>query len=268
MTLAVEWSRGIEDGWSAVATFIPKLLGFLVILVIGYLVVKAIAKIADRVLERVGFDRAVERGGIKQAMARSKYDASTVVSKIIFYALFLVVLQLAFGVFGQNPVSDLIAGVIAYLPKVLAAIAIIVVLSAVAAAARTLIQSTLGGLSYGQALANVAAGAIIAVGVFMALNQLEIAPAIVNGLFYATLALVVGSGIIAIGGGGIRPMQQVWERAMTRVEEEAPRVREHAEANRRHGSDRHVDLTAGEADDGVDRTTVQERVAGTHRSTL
>jgi hypothetical protein len=109
-----------------VATFIPKLIGFLLVLVIGYVIVKAISKLASAALERVGFDKAVERGGIKQALASSKYDASDIVGKIIFYALFLFVLQLAFGTFGTNPVSDLIEGVIAYLPKLFAAIVIIV----------------------------------------------------------------------------------------------------------------------------------------------
>ena len=62
--LAVEFEQGIEDAFSDVAAFVPKLLGFLVILVVGYLVAKAVAKVADKVLERVGFDKAVERGGI------------------------------------------------------------------------------------------------------------------------------------------------------------------------------------------------------------
>src|SRR5215210_490330 len=126
MLAAIEWSRGVEDAWTKVATFVPKLFGFLIILLIGYFIAKAIAKIADKILERVGFDRAVERGGIKRAMDRTEYDASDIVSKLIFYALMLIVLQMAFGVFGSNPVSNLLAGVIAYLPKVLAAVLIIV----------------------------------------------------------------------------------------------------------------------------------------------
>jgi len=84
------------------------------------------------VLERVGFDRAVERGGVKKALESSQYDASDVVSKIIFYGLFLLVLQMAFGVFGPNPVSDLLRDVIAYIPKVIVAIIIVVIASAIA----------------------------------------------------------------------------------------------------------------------------------------
>ena len=129
---AVDYGQGIEDAWSKVAAFVPMFLGFLAILLIGYLIAKSIAKFADKAIERVGFDRAVERGGVKQALAKSKYDASDIVAKVVFYALFLMVLQMAFGVFGANPVSDLITGVIAYLPKVFAAIVIVVVSAAVA----------------------------------------------------------------------------------------------------------------------------------------
>ena len=226
---AIEWNRGVEDAWAKVATFVPKLVGFLAILVIGYFIAKLIAKAADAVLERVGFDKAVERGGVKQALAKSNYDASDIVSKVVFYGLFLVVLQMAFGVFGPNPISALIAGVIAYLPKVVAAIIIVVVAAAIAAAAKELIQASLGGLSYGSTLASVAGIAIIAVGAFAALNQLQVAPAIVNGLFYAVLAIVAGSAIIAIGGGGIRPMQQRWEQTLQRYDDEKPKVRQEAQ---------------------------------------
>ena len=237
MVMAVEWSQGIEDAWADVASFVPKLFGFLLIIVIGYFVAKAIAKIADKALERVGFDDAVEKGGIKQALSKSQYDASDIVGKIVFYALFLFVLQMAFGVFGQNPVSDMIEGVVAYLPKVFVAIIVVVLAAAIAAAAKTLIQSTLGGLSYGRALANVTGGAIVAVGVFMALNQLQIAPAIVNGLFYGALALIVGSGIIAIGFGGVQPMQARWERALNKIDEEAPRARAEMQARKGQAMD-------------------------------
>ncbi|MPY94086.1 MAG: hypothetical protein GEV08_13790 [Acidimicrobiia bacterium] len=223
---AVEWSQGIEDAWSNVAEFVPKLVAFLIILLIGWFVARAIAKIADRVLERVGFDRWVERGGIKQALDKSKYDASDLLAKVVYYALFLLVLQMAFGVFGDNPVSDMLADVVAYLPKVIVAILIIVVAAAIAAAAKDIISGSLGGLSYGKALGNIASIAIVVVGAFAALNQLQIAPQIVSGLFYALLATIAGVSIIAIGGGGIAPMRRRWEQALQRWDEEKPALRE------------------------------------------
>ncbi len=221
--LAVQFSKGIEDAWSEVATFIPKFFAFLLILVIGWFVAKAIAKIAGNVLERVGFDKAVERGGVKTMLDKSDYDASDIVGKLVYYALLLVVLQLAFGVWGSNPVSNAIGGVIAYLPRVLAAILIVVIAMAIAAAVKELVEVSLGELDYARTAAFTASAVIVTIGLFAALDELRIAPAIVTGLFYALLATFVGVTVIAVGGGGIKAMQTRWENVFAKYDEEKPR---------------------------------------------
>ena len=226
-----EFRDGLGDAWAAVATFLPKLVAFLLILVIGYFIAKAIARILDGILERVGFDRMVERGGVGRALEKSRFDASDILGKIVFYVLFLFVLQLAFGVFGPNPISQLISGLIAYLPNIFVAIVIIVIGSAVAAAVKEIVEASLGGLSYGKALAFAASTAILVLAVFAALDQLNIAENIVNGLFYALLAIVVGSAVVAIGGGGIQTMSRYWERFASRAEQESGTVREEAEGS-------------------------------------
>jgi hypothetical protein len=185
----------------------------------------------DRILERVGFDRLVERGGLRTMLARSRLDASSILARLVFYVAFLFVLQLAFGIFGPNPISDLLEGIIAFLPKLFVAIVIVVVTAAIATGVKTLVESTLGGLGYGRTLALIAAAAVWVIGIAAALNQIEVAPEIVNGLFYAMLALIVGVGIVAIGGGGIQPMRERWQRALMRVDQEAPRVRSEVRAN-------------------------------------
>jgi hypothetical protein len=215
----------LEEGLSTLTRIVPTILAFLAILLIGYFVVKAAAGIVNRLLERVGFDRAVERGGVKKALARTEYDASDIVAKLVFYTLLLFVLQMAFGVFGPNPISELLYGVIAYLPQVIAAIVIVVIAAAIAKAAKDVITATLGGLSYGNLLGSIASGAIVVVGVFAALDTLGIAQNIVNGLFYAILAIVAGSAIIAIGGGGVQPMRRRWEHTLQRYDEEKEQVR-------------------------------------------
>ena len=213
-----------------VIQFLPKLLAFLLILVIGYLIAKVLQKAVNAILEKVGFDRAVERGGVKQALAKSQYDASDILAKIVFYAVMLFVLSTAFGVFGENPISDYLAAIIAYLPKVFVAILILVIASAVAAGVKLLVQNALGGLSYGAVLANVASVVILALGVIAALDQLQIAQNVVNAVLYAVLAAVVGVVVVAVGGGGIAPMRQRWERTLAKVEAEAPRAAAEARA--------------------------------------
>ena len=222
-------SQSFRDLLDTVIQFLPKLIGFLLILVIGYIIAKALQKIINKVLEKVGFDNAVEKGGIKKALEKSQYDASDILAKIVFYAVMLFVLSTAFGVFGPNPISDYLAAIIGYLPKVFVAILILVIASAIAASVKLLVQNTLGGLSYGKVLANVASIVILALGVIAALNQLQIAQNVVNAVLYASLAAVVGIAIVAIGGGGIAPMRQRWESTLTKVEAEAPNAKREAQ---------------------------------------
>jgi len=224
MPEAINYGTGVSSAWSNVATFIPKFVVFLIILIIGYVIAKAIAKILSKVLTRVGFDRLVERGGIKSALDRSQYDASDILAKLVFYAIMLFVLSTAFGVFGTNPVSDYLHAVVAYLPLVFVAIIIVIIASAIAAGVKKLIEGSLGGLSYGKTLANLAAGFILAIGIIAALDQLHIAANVVNAMLYAVLAAVVGIAIVAVGGGGIKTMSQRWEAVAARYDEEKPNV--------------------------------------------
>lgn len=221
--------NALGDGLSAVATFVPKFVAFLLILIIGLFVAKAIGKAIDKVLERVGFDRAVERGGIRRALERSKYDASAIVGKLVYYALVLFVLQMAFGVFGPNPISELLTGVIAFLPKAIVAIIIVVVAAAIAAAVRDLVSNTLSSLSYGRTLANIAAFFIIGLGVIAALNQVGIATTVTMPVLIAVLGTIAGILIVGVGGGLIRPMQSRWEQYLDTMSTETRKVRAEAE---------------------------------------
>ena len=256
--LAVDFEQGLSDAWARIAAFVPKFVGFLAILIIGYFVAKALAKIVSAILERVGFNRLVERGGVKQALERSRFDASDILCTVVFCTAMLFVLQLAFGVFGPNPISDLIDGIIALVPNVFVAIVILVIAAALAKALTEVLKAALGAAPGGEAIARGAGIAVLAVGFFAALNQLRIAPAIVNGLFYAALAIVVGSAIVAIGGGGIQTMQRYWERSASKLEERAPEAREQMQ-----GAKERVQQRTGELREEVSQ---QAPTQGAHRA--
>jgi hypothetical protein len=220
----------VGDAFRSVMLFLPKAVAFIAILVVGWLIAKAVLKIVDKVLERVHFDRAVERGGIKTALARSKYDASDIVAKLAYYGVLLVTLQLAFGIWGPNPISDLIAGVIAWLPRAFVAIVIVVVAAAIAKAVKDIISSALGGLSYGRVLANIASVFILGLGIIAALNQIGVATAVTTPVLIAVLATIGGILVVGVGGGLVRPMQSRWENWLARAEQESQAIATHARA--------------------------------------
>src|SRR5437762_4027500 len=223
-------SGALHDMVRAVVLFLPKAVAFVAILVVGWLVARVLRTVVDKVLERVGFDRAVERGGIRAALAHSRYDASDLVAKLVYYAVLLFTLQLAFGIWGPNPVSDLIKGVVAWLPKAFVAILIVVIAAAVASAVRDIVGNALGGLSYGRLLANVAAWFIVGLGVIAALNQVGVATTVSTPILIAVLATIAGILIVGVGGGLVRPMQARWEAWLDRAGRESQAIAEHARA--------------------------------------
>ncbi len=234
---ALDIGDSVSDALSSVARFVPKFVAFLVILVIGYFVAKLVAKLVDKVLERVGFDRLVERGQVGKALERSKYDASDLVAKLVYYGLLLITLQMAFGVFGPNPVSDLINGVVMWIPKAIVAIVIVVVASAIASAVKDLVSNALAGVSYGRLLGTIASVFILALGVIAALNQIGVATTVTTPVLITVLATMGGIAVVGVGGGLVRPMQDRWARWLTRAEAETTTVRQQAAAYQRGRED-------------------------------
>jgi hypothetical protein len=143
---------------------------------------------------------------------------------------------MAFGVFGPNPVSDLLSEIIAWLPQLVVGIIIVVVAAAIASAVRDILSSTLGALSYGRVLANIAAIFIIGLGVIAALDQIGVATTVTTPVLVAVLATIAGVIIVGVGGGLVRPMQDMWQRWLSTLERESVNVRDEVRKNRANGS--------------------------------
>ncbi|GHC76432.1 hypothetical protein GCM10007079_12750 [Nocardiopsis terrae] len=212
--------QGLTDAWQTIVGFVPMLLGFLVILVLGWIIAWFVGKAVGKGLHSVGLDRALHRGGVGEYFERSRWTASELCGKIIYYVGLLFVLTMAFNVFGPNPVSTLLSDVIAWIPNGLVALVIVVVTAMIAKAVRDLVTGALGGLSYGRLLANVAAVAILALGVIAALNQMGVAVSVTLPVLIAALATVGGILIVGVGGGMIKPMQSRWARWLEVAERE------------------------------------------------
>ncbi|HEX6351424.1 mechanosensitive ion channel family protein [Actinophytocola sp.] len=223
-------TESFNDVLRMVITFLPKFVVFLVILLIGWLVAKALRKAVSVVLHRMNFDAVVERGGIKQALERSKFDASGLIAALVFYAVMLITLQLAFGVFGSNPVSDVLTSIVAWLPRAIVAVLIVIIATAAASILRDLAMAAMGALSFGPLMAKIIQVAVIVLGVIAALNQVGIATTVTGPVLIAVLAAVVGILVVGVGGGLLRPMQDRWDRWLTRAEHDIPAARAQSEA--------------------------------------
>ncbi|MER5478387.1 hypothetical protein ABT026_15630 [Streptomyces sp. NPDC002734] len=223
--VAVDLTEGLDDAWSGVVGFVPRLAAFLVVLVLGWAVARTAAKVLDRVLRTAGSERLAERSGVRRLLREAPHDLTGIVSRLVFYLLMLAVLRLALGAFGPNPLGAMIDGVVAWLPRGIVAVVLVVVTLAVADAVRKVVGSVLASAAYGGAVARVLWAVVLVLGSVAALSQAGIATGVVLPVLYTGLATAGGIAVVGVGGGLIGPMRSRWERWLTRTEQEVAAAR-------------------------------------------
>lgn len=204
MIAAVEISESIQQGIDDLIGFLPRLIGFLLILLVGYLVAKAVGKLVQVGLEKLGTDRALESGTSGPYVARLMPDTrpSDVIGRVAFWFVMLGALSIAIASLGVNALNDFLADVFGYLPNVVAAILIFVVAGALAAWLGRVSSRLLGDSATGRLAATALPVLVMAIAVFMILNQLRIATDIVT-ITYASLLGSAALGLaLAFGLGG------------------------------------------------------------------
>lgn len=215
-------TSSFQSALDAVVNFLPKALAFLVILIVGWIIAKVLRKVITKLLARVGLDRVAERGGLRRFTG--KYTVSELAGTLVYFAVLLLTLQLAFNAFGTNPVSDLLNALVAWLPHLFIAGVIMVVAFAIGNMIFEMISGAMSNMSYGRPMARAAQGLIIAVAAIAALNQIGIATAVTTPILVAALAMIVGVVVVGVGGGMIAPMRSRWERMLGAAEAETGKL--------------------------------------------
>jgi hypothetical protein len=201
---SVDISDSLQRGLDQLVGFLPRLIGFLIILLIGWLIARAVKALLVKALQGVGIDRALAGGSAGPYVARAMPDArpSEAVGTVAFWFLFLGAIAIAVSQLGIAALDNFVQSIVAYLPNVVVAILIFVVAGAAAAAAGRVLSRTLGGTATGRIAATAAPVLIMGIAVFMILDQLKIAPAIVTITYVALLGSVALGLAIAFGLGG------------------------------------------------------------------
>ena len=201
---AVQISDSIQQGFDAFFAFLPNLLAFLVIVVVGYFVAKVASKIVQKVAEKAGLDKALHESDAKRYVDRVMPDASPSagIGKVLFWVIFVFVLSAAIGALKIPAVTAFMNQVLAYLPNVIAAIVIFAVAAAIAGAVAGAVAKLMGDTPTGKIVATAIPSLVMLIAIFMILNQLQIAPEIVTITYAALLGSVALGSALAFGLGG------------------------------------------------------------------
>src|ERR687886_903836 len=182
----------LQNALSTFLSYIPQLIGAIVILIIGYIVAKVLQAVVGRVLQAVGFDGWMERGGIKQFFDRAETNQTphSILGKLAFWFVFIIALTMAADALGIPQVSAVLGQLIAYIPNIIAAILILILATLLA----NFLSGVVRGATGSEMLSSIARYATIVYEVFAALTQLGIAVQLTSNTFLILLGAVAVAG--------------------------------------------------------------------------
>jgi hypothetical protein len=196
---------GFTAGLASFYQFVPNLIGALLIMLIGWGLASLLYTLTDRLLEAMRFDALLAHTGIDDAINRSgvRIDPSDLVATLVKWSLLLVAIMMAADALKLANVSVGIGAILAYIPNVIAAVAILTLGLLLAGFISRLVRgaAATARLRSADILADLSYWAIATFAALGAIAQLNIAPALVQTLYTAAIGSAALASALAFGLG-------------------------------------------------------------------
>lgn len=201
----------IESLWTEIWTWLPGVAGAFVVLVLGVMIGKLLGGLVARLLKRMGLDRLATRIGLEddEGELSIKTPLSKLGGKFIFWAVMLTAIMSAASLLGLNRVSGVLDSIVLFLPRIFAAIAILLAGMLLAVVLRRTVRkaSKDAGLNYSRAAGLTVYWFIVAITLLVSVTQLEIETRLLGRLvivvvasFGLLIALALGLGLRGLAG--------------------------------------------------------------------
>jgi hypothetical protein len=232
-------SQSLQRASDEFFAWLPKLVGALVILLIGWLIARFVSRIVRKALRSAGADRALASGraGAYKKQFAPSLEPSDVIAAVAFWFIFGWAILLAISTLGIQALQNAVASVVAYLPNVVAAILILLVAVAIAGAVGGLAARLAGGTMLGKLVQTVVPTLVITIALFMALVQLEIATQIVVATYVLVLGAIALGFALAFGLGGREVASQMLQSAYASGQQAMPQLRAEAAQAKEQGAE-------------------------------
>ncbi len=201
LTLALETlgikslSEPIVGLLDQVINFIPNILVSVVLLAIGGFIAKLLSNLLEKVLKASGIDKYSQYLSVK---GQAEYQISTVLANIVSAIILVFFFVQALATLNLSVLNTIGLAIIAYLPAVISSLAIL----GLAIVLGNVLAGFIAKSTSSKALGEVVRYGLIALAIFMALDQLNIAQTIVQTTFTIILGAVAVAFALAFGLGG------------------------------------------------------------------
>lgn len=195
-----------QGAFTMILTAIPRILGFIVVVAIGWFLSSLIARAVIALLRAARFEELMQKSGIGGFMSKmgTGLDTASIVAAIVKWMIRIVVLLVAFDVLGLPAASDVMRQLLLWLPNVVVAMVVLFVGGIAARALGNVVRAATaeGGFADPDTLSNVAQTAVWVFAIVVAVNQLGIATNLINALFTGVIGAAALAAGLAFGLGG------------------------------------------------------------------
>ena len=236
-TAVTHWSDAMFTSLAAAMALlfsaVPKIIGFLLIVVAGWFVASLIERGLAALLRSIRFNDLAQRAGLSDFIARMgmNTDAAGMIGLVVKWFVRLIALVVAFDALGLPAVSEVLRQLLLWLPNVVVALVVLVIGGLAARALSNVVRGAASeaGLSNTNFLAKAASIVVWAFAIVVAVNQLGIATELVNTLFMAVVgALALGLGL-AFGLGGRETAGEILRKWYAKAQEKSGEMKQLAE---------------------------------------
>jgi hypothetical protein len=207
---------------------IPKIIGFVLILIVGWFIANLIAKALAAILRKVNFNALSQRSGFSSFIDQMgvSCDSAGFVAETVKWFVRLLTLIVAFDALGLPAVSGVLHQLLLWLPNLVVALVILIIAGLAANALANLVRgaTSKAGFSHPDLVASIARVAVWGFGIIVAVNQIGIAETLVNTLFMGligALALALG---LSFGLGGRDTAGEIVREWYQKGKESGPKI--------------------------------------------
>ncbi len=197
----------VQDVWVKFITFLPLLVGAILVFIIGWIIAVAVGNLVKQILKALKVNEVFDRiTGLRTAMHRAgiELNAAGFVGGIVKWFLIIVSLLAATDILGLTGVSVFLNQVIAYIPNIVVAAIMVIAGTLFANFAQRITKASAetANMPHGSGAAAIAKWAVLVFTFIATLVQLGIAPELLQTLFTGFVAMLAIAGGVSFGLGG------------------------------------------------------------------
>lgn len=196
----------LQGLWLTVVSFLPSLIGALVVFIVGLIVASLLEKIVERVIYYLKIDALLIKTGVEAYLERAniKLNTGLFLGRIVHWFIVIAFLLAASDILNFTALSLFLRDVLLYIPNVIIAVLILLAALVVANFLKHLTRVSVmtAKMHHAKVLGTIAWWTIMIFGFLTALVQLGIAVSIINTLITGLIAMLALAGGLAFGLGG------------------------------------------------------------------